>query len=179
MHNACTCSRVRVLMHGRTHINHVSRVPPYPSLTPPTVSSTHALQPLLGLRLQVATMNAAWDIYAKQLIPLRFGYPLWGAEPDSRFGEVQLGDVGYLREGHFCFLFNAMAPATDPRNLLRGVPDNFKTFCPPNPEPIRRLNTITQHQLKSRTVRSNAVKASVSAGCAPQRSDIGFSYSSC
>ncbi|RPD59331.1 hypothetical protein L226DRAFT_472836 [Lentinus tigrinus ALCF2SS1-7] len=103
--------------------------------------------------------SAAWDIYAKELIPLRFGYPLWGAEPDSRFGEVQLGDVGYLREGYFCFIFNAMSPADDPRNLHRGVPDDFEMFRPPNPVPVHRPNVITQYQLRSRNVRSSATSA--------------------
>lgn len=108
--------------------------------------------------------SAAWDIYAKELIPLGFGYPLWGAEPDSQFGEVQLGDVGYLRDGYFCFIFNAMAPADDARNVQRGVPDNFEIFRPPNPTPVERPHAITQGQLRSHNLRSSAVAAGVSVG---------------
>lgn len=108
--------------------------------------------------------EAAWDIYAKELVPLAFGYPLWGPEPDSRHGEVQLGDVGYLHEGYFCFLFATMAPADDPRNMHSGVPADFEMFSPPNPEPVHRHNTITQSQLHSRNIRSSAISAGISAG---------------
>ena len=87
-------------------------------------------------------MDTAWDIYAQRLMHLGHGHPLWGPEPCGRFGEVRLGDVGYLQDGHFCFLFNAMRTAEDLVNSQSqlGVPPNFVVFAPPDPKPIHRSN---------------------------------------
>ncbi|EMD31369.1 hypothetical protein CERSUDRAFT_119761 [Gelatoporia subvermispora B] len=63
----------------------------------------------------------AYKIYAEQLFPLGHGHPLWEPEP-TRFGEVQIGDVGYLRGGAFHRLFNAFRPGDDPLNVDFGCP---------------------------------------------------------
>ena len=73
----------------------------------------------------------AWDIYSKELRDLGFGHPLWVPEPSPEAGEVQLGDVGYLSQGKFCFLFNCMRDADHPVNR-KGVPEGFKVFVPPD-----------------------------------------------
>ena len=73
-------------------------------------------------------MVAAWDIYAQQLMHLGHGHALWGPEPSPNLGEVHIGDVGYLRDGCFNLLFNAMLPADDPVNSKRGVPEDFEVF---------------------------------------------------
>ncbi|KAI0718548.1 hypothetical protein C8T65DRAFT_706737 [Cerioporus squamosus] len=91
---------------------------------------------------------AAYDTYANELWSLKHGHPLWGPEPSPAFGEVRLGDVGYLDEGRFCFLFNAMRPAGDPVNK-RGVPENFQTFHYPD--------KITQPELHSGSISSLSV----------------------
>ena len=109
-------------------------------------------------------MGPAWDIYAQRLMHLGYGHPLWGPEPCERFGEVRLGDVGYLQDGHFCFLFNAMRSADDPVNLQRGVPPNFVVFDPPDSKPIHRSNEITQTLLHSKSLRSVELAAAVSTG---------------
>ncbi|KAI0707098.1 hypothetical protein C8Q76DRAFT_747972 [Earliella scabrosa] len=100
---------------------------------------------------------APWDIYARSLEPLGYGYPLWGPEPSSEFGEVRLGDVGYIQRGHFCFLFNTMLEATHPVNM-RGVPDAFETFtCDGASEHTR---DIMQSVLHSEGVQSATGKRS-------------------
>lgn len=76
------------------------------------------------------------NAYAKELWSLKHGHPLWGPEPSSAFGAVRLGDVGYLDEGRFCFLFNAMRPVEDPMNT-RGVPESFRIFTPPDSNSIQ------------------------------------------
>ncbi|GJJ07416.1 hypothetical protein Clacol_001618 [Clathrus columnatus] len=53
------------------------------------------------------------------------GSPLW--EPDCRPHEITIGDVGYIRQGRFCRLFNATLPPGDPRNEF-GTPDGFETL---------------------------------------------------
>ena len=55
------------------------------------------------------TMATA-SLYADQLIPLGRGLPLWEPEPTG-LGEVLIGDVGYVDEGAFFRLFNAMLDA--------------------------------------------------------------------
>lgn len=64
--------------------------------------------------------------YAEQLIGLGYGLPLWQPEP-TKFGEVQIGDVGYMFEGGFYRLFNALLPKDDPANR-DGVPEGFSAL---------------------------------------------------
>ncbi|KAI0707092.1 hypothetical protein C8Q76DRAFT_747948 [Earliella scabrosa] len=110
-------------------------------------------------------MVAAWDIYAKELLPLGYGHPLWGPEPSLEFGEVHLGDVGYLREGRFCFLFNALKPADSPAHEALGVPEDFQIFKPPHLMLKQRQNEITQRQLHNKNLQSTAIAAAASVGC--------------
>ena len=72
-----------------------------------------------------------WDTYSQELISLGHGLPMWRPEPDTRYGSVSLGDVGYMCEGHFRFLFNSMLPADHSLNSIRGVPPGFTMFSPP------------------------------------------------
>ena len=88
---------------------------------------------------------------------------MWGPEPCPDFGEINLGDVGYLRDGYFCFLFNAMRGADDPINARRGVPVGFEVFQPPESMIIRRPNHITQSQLYSRSLQALSVSMSTSS----------------
>lgn len=111
--------------------------------------------------------DSPWDLYAKGLMPLGYGYPLWGPEPDPSFGEVNIGDVGYIRDGHFCFLFNAMRSADHPVNQLRGVPSGFEVFRPRHSMIIDRPDEITQSQLHSKSLQSVSISAGASAGYEP------------
>ena len=65
---------------------------------------------------------------------------MWYPEPDLVFGEIQLGDVGYIHEGMFIFLFNCLGH-DNPRNARRGVPDGFEPFIAP-PFSITRRNNV-------------------------------------
>lgn len=107
-------------------------------------------------------MAAAWDIYAKELFPLGHGHPLWGPEPTSESGEVRLGDVGYLRRGHFCFLFNTLERTGSTAHSKFGVPEDYQTFHPPNLMERQQLNEITQRQLHSKNLQSAAIAATAS-----------------
>jgi hypothetical protein len=60
---------------------------------------------------------------------LRHGYALWCPEP-CQYGEVRAGDVGYLRDGAFHRLFNAILPEDDPEQIL-GVPVAFEPLVLP------------------------------------------------
>lgn len=67
--------------------------------------------------------SCASYLYAKGLINCGYGLPLWSPEPEPE-GEIQIGDVGFIHDGKFIRLFNAVRPPDDPLNS-RGVPDNF------------------------------------------------------
>lgn len=69
---------------------------------------------------------AAHEIYAQQMSKLMHGLPLWEPEPPWQTGEVQIGDVGYVRNGHFRRLFNAAVPLGHESNALLGVPEGHE-----------------------------------------------------
>lgn len=70
-------------------------------------------------------MPAAYDIYSDQLRELRRGQALYYPEPSPEDGPVQIGDVGYTKQGAFCRLFNVSKPANDLAQIL-GVPEGFE-----------------------------------------------------
>ncbi|EKM58722.1 uncharacterized protein PHACADRAFT_117831 [Phanerochaete carnosa HHB-10118-sp] len=74
--------------------------------------------------------SAAWFVYAEQLVGRGYGLPLWHPEP-IRYGkeprEVEIGDVGYVSEGRFIRLFNAMRPKGDTLNAC-GMPKGFEVL---------------------------------------------------
>ena len=73
--------------------------------------------------------DAPYNAYAKRLLPLRHGYPLWHPEIERDRGlEVQIGDVGYLHKGAFIRLFNTTLPASHPGNARFGVPSGHEPF---------------------------------------------------
>lgn len=51
-----------------------------------------------------------WRLYASQMIKLGYGVPLWQPAPLHNYERVQVGDVGYVREGRFHLLFSAGVP---------------------------------------------------------------------
>lgn len=70
--------------------------------------------------------------YAKHLLPLGYGYPLWTPEPSHelllrRRDGLRIGDVGVidLENGSFDVFFNICLPREHPLHRVTGVPDNF------------------------------------------------------
>lgn len=55
----------------------------------------------------MAQNSLASIVYAEQLRSLRCGEPLWQPEPPDD-GEVAIGDVGFIDDGRFARLFNAI-----------------------------------------------------------------------
>ncbi|TFK33084.1 hypothetical protein BDQ12DRAFT_576571, partial [Crucibulum laeve] len=63
------------------------------------------------------------QIYVEQMLPVRFGYPLWHPTPSSslplayRKEGVSVGDFGILTsDGSFDFIFNIWLPFGHPVN---------------------------------------------------------------
>lgn len=110
--------------------------------------------------------NAAWDIYAEQLISLRYGYPLWYPDPSPGRAPVQLGDVGWVKEGKFLTLFNALREAHDAQPM-GAVPTDFVPLNPPGGVQIEGpRERIGQKVLSSETVRCNNISGGIAVnGC--------------
>lgn len=70
-------------------------------------------------------------VYADQLISQGHGLPLWCPRPMLRdFSgpgrEAHIGDVGHIRRGQFCPIFNVTRPLGDPLNAsASGMPPGF------------------------------------------------------
>ncbi len=95
------------------------------------------------------------DIFREQLAIKypRYGHALW--EPSPRYPDkpVQVGDVGFIHEGKFYRLFNALLPENDPSHEC-GVPKNHEQLVP-NPN-------LSDHIEKRSLARNHYCSAEVS-----------------
>jgi hypothetical protein len=71
---------------------------------------------------------AHYDIYREQLANLYHGYALWEPDPGGQYDKVSIGDVGYIRRGHFHRLFNILLPSDHSSHESLGVPNGFETL---------------------------------------------------
>ena len=104
--------------------------------------------------------DAPYNIYAKQLLGMRQGYPLWHPEVERGQGlEIQVGDVGYLHEGTFIRFLNATLKADHPDHKMFGVPDGHQPFKVNRFLQREQANVIESH-LCSRSVSSFGLEGS-------------------
>lgn len=75
--------------------------------------------------------QVASNVYARQLLPKKYGYPLYYPEPldslprEYRQRGTSMGDVGIIRNGSFQFAFNLFKPGNDTTINRFGVPSDF------------------------------------------------------
>jgi hypothetical protein len=76
---------------------------------------------------------AHYDIYRDRLATTHaaFGHALWEPSPDGGYGSVKIGDVGYVSEGKFHRLFNALLPSDDASHQGTPLPEYHEPFIPP------------------------------------------------
>ena len=90
---------------------------------------------------------AHYNIFREQLATryTAFGYALWDPRPSPGrlYSPVEIGDVGYVREGKFYRLCNALLPAEDPSHDLFGVPENHEQLIPSRRCPEHNAPTTT------------------------------------
>lgn len=55
-----------------------------------------------------------------------FGYALWEPDPGQQYPPVEVGDVGFVRQGKFHRLFNALLPANHQSHRRFGVPEHYE-----------------------------------------------------
>ncbi|PCH43310.1 WD40 repeat-like protein [Wolfiporia cocos MD-104 SS10] len=77
----------------------------------------------------MSAVTPADVVYSAQLFRCGEGLPLWEPEP-TKYGAVEVGDVGYTHKGGFIRFFNAMKEKEDPINATYGVPSQkpYKSF---------------------------------------------------
>ena|ERR1700748_2632923 len=80
---------------------------------------------------------AHYDIFREQLAVKypAYGHALWEPNPGRLYSPVEVGDVGYIREGKFHRLFNALLPADHASHRRFGVPEYHEPLVHP-PEHI-------------------------------------------
>jgi hypothetical protein len=93
---------------------------------------------------------AYYDTYRDQLASLFHGHALWVPDPAGLYDRVRVGDVGYVKQGHFLRMFNALLPDDDPTQVY-GVPEEFVPLNMGAFHNIRTLN-LSQGDYCSHTV---------------------------
>jgi hypothetical protein len=65
------------------------------------------------------------DTFRKELATKysRYGHALWEPDPGALYDTVEVGDVGYIRDGKFHRLFNVFLPEDHPSHRNNGVPE--------------------------------------------------------
>ena len=61
------------------------------------------------------------------------GHALWDPDPGGLYNSVEVGDVGFIRRGYFCRLFNALLPRDPPSDP--DTHDYHGLVYPPRLEP--------------------------------------------
>lgn len=71
---------------------------------------------------------AHYDIF-REALALNFhayGYALWEPSPGELYEPVSIGDVGFIREGKFHRIFNALLPKDHPTHANFRTPDDHE-----------------------------------------------------
>jgi hypothetical protein len=67
------------------------------------------------------------------------GHALWEPSRGGLYDAVEVGDVGFIREGCFHRLFNALLPGNHPSHQNFGVPEYHQQLHPSVPNHIHRI----------------------------------------
>ena len=82
------------------------------------------------------------DIFRHHLLKKfpTYGHALWDPNPGKLYPAVEVGDVGFIREGKFHRLFNVLLPANHPSHTNIGVPKYHEQL---NPRMVDHTDTGT------------------------------------
>ncbi|KIP05413.1 hypothetical protein PHLGIDRAFT_119848 [Phlebiopsis gigantea 11061_1 CR5-6] len=94
-------------------------------------------------------MSTPSHSYTEQLVGCGYGHPLWRPESERHQG-VEVGDVGFLSDGCFVRIFNALLPSTHPVNA-GGVPEGFTCL---NEGLESRVETVATRSISTPSVSS-------------------------
>jgi len=93
-----------------------------------------------------------YDIFREELAIKypSYGHALWDPSPGGRYTSVEIGDVGFIREGYFHRLFNILLPEDHPSHR-DGVPSHHEPLV------LRMRFPTNTGTLQPNNFRSNAV----------------------
>ncbi|KAH9049753.1 hypothetical protein EDB83DRAFT_1384873 [Lactarius deliciosus] len=96
---------------------------------------------------------AHYDIFRHHLAMKfpAYGHALWEPDPGNLYPPVEVGDVGYIREGKFRRLFNVLYPAEHPSHSNFGVPEYHEQLTPSVEHHIE-TSTLSPHNFYSSAV---------------------------
>lgn len=110
-----------------------------------------------------------WDVYAKSLAYLGFGYPLWCPDtwgpghPERRQPwDMGIGDVGWLRDGQFRPLIRTTS-IDEARQPYHVLPPDFMPFDVARAGIGGNPDKIMQCVLHSRTIQTTSISGGLSA----------------
>ena len=108
---------------------------------------------LLGTSPLLQLTMAHYDIFRHHLLSKSpaYGHALWEPDPGNLYPAVEIGDVGYIREGKFRRLFNVLLPAEHPSHSNFGVPEYHEQLTL-NIENHIDIGTLSPHNFYSASV---------------------------
>ncbi len=92
-----------------------------------------------------------YDLYSDQLKSLKLGHAIYEPEPNEGEGEVQIGDVGYIKYGRFM----PFASVFTSEHGIPAVDDKYRL--------ITKLGKLDKGVMSSRSVHSEKVEFELSA----------------
>ncbi|KAI9452571.1 hypothetical protein BJY52DRAFT_907300 [Lactarius psammicola] len=94
-----------------------------------------------------------YDIFRHHLLITApaYGHALWDPNPGNLYPAVEVGDVGYIRGGKFCRLFNVLLPANHPSHHNFGVPEYHEQLTL-NIENHIDVGSLSPHNFSSKGV---------------------------
>jgi hypothetical protein len=97
-----------------------------------------------------------YDIYRDEMATKypAYGHALWVPGPGRFHPAVEVGDVGFIREGQFHRLFNALLPKDHPSHKDFGVPEYHVPLELKVPKHIH----ISERKLSPNNFRSRGVR---------------------
>ena len=94
------------------------------------------------------------------------GRPLWEPDPGGLYDAVQVGDVGFIRDGYFYRLFNALPPrdrpSDHPPESEADFPDYLQRLQPKTPNHIRAIRDHSK-DFRSKNVTEASRKLNIHA----------------
>ena len=110
---------------------------------PTFFSSPRALRIPLDLCSTNFMADSVFDIFREQpaIRDPSYGHALWEPSPWKQDRPVQVGDVGFIRNGRFHSLFNVLRPAEGQSNL----PDCYEQLCTKFSDHLSNSSLDTSH----------------------------------
>ena len=108
------------------------------------------------------------EVYASQLEDFCQGYPLWSPSGPEGADEIDIGDVGYIREGQFVELFKSKYAKDDSHNARNRELGRIPSLHDPLPKNayqnlLRTARDMEPNMYTTKSLGSNEIKPAAGA----------------